>query len=148
MQHSGSLPGFRATIARYIDDKLTVIVLTNSDNANPGAIALGVAETYIPGLIPPRTVAQVDPKILDAYAGQYQPNAVVTVTIARAGDKLTLQPSSSPDKQELLPEGENSFFNSGNRNLTYSFVKNEKGQVTHLVIQNAGREVARAPKIK
>ena len=148
VQHGGSLPGFRSTIARYVDDKLTVIVLTNADNANPGAVALGVADTFIPGVIPQRTVAQVNPKLFDAYIGQYQPNAVVTLTISREGDKLLLQLSTSPDKQELLPESETSFFNSTNRNLSYSFVKDEKGQVTHLVIQNAGREVARVKKIK
>ncbi len=148
VQHGGSLPGFRATITRYLDDKLTVIVLTNGDNANPGAIALGIAESYIPSLIPQRTVAKVDPKVFDAYVGQYQPNPVVTVTISREGDKLMFQQSASPDKQELLPEGENSFFTNASRHLTYSFAKDEKGQVTHLVVQNAGREVARAKKIK
>lgn len=148
VQHGGSLPGFRATIARYVTDKVTVIVLTNADNANPGPIALGIAENYIPGLIPQRTVARVDPKIFDAYIGQYQPNLAVTVTISREGDKLMFQQNTSPEKQELLPESENSFFTNANRLLTYSFAKDEQGQVTHLVVQNAGREVARAKKIK
>lgn len=148
VQHGGSLPGFRATIARYATDKVTVIVLTNADNANPGPIALGIAENYIPGLIPQRTVARVDPKIFDAYIGQYQPNLAVTVTISREGDKLMFQQNTSPEKQELLPESENSFFTNANRLLTYSFAKDEQGQVTHLVVQNAGREVARAKKIK
>lgn len=148
VQHGGSLPGFRSTITRYIADKLTVIVLTNGDNANPGPIALGIAEAYIPELIPQRTIAKVDPKIFDDYVGQYQPNPAITVTISRAGDKLMFQQSASPEKQELLPESENSFFTNANRHLTYSFAKDEKGQVTHLVVQNAGREVARAKKIK
>jgi CubicO group peptidase (beta-lactamase class C family) len=148
VHHGGSLPGFRATLARYVDDKLTVIVLTNGDNANPGGIALGVADLYIPGLIPQRTVAKVDPKIFDAYVGQYQPNPVVTLTITREGDKLMLQPSSSAAKQELLPENDANFFTNENRLLTYSFVKDEQGQVTHLVLQNSGREIARAKKIK
>jgi D-alanyl-D-alanine carboxypeptidase len=73
VSHGGSLPGFRASLARFVDDKLTVVVLTNGDNANPGAIALGVADLYIPGLIPARTVKKVDPNVFDAYVGQYQP---------------------------------------------------------------------------
>ena len=148
VSHSGSLPGFRATIARLVDDKLTIIVLTNADLSNPGSIALGIAEAYIPELNPPRTVAKIDPKIFDAYVGQYQPNAVITLTITREGNKLMFQQSASPDKEELLPENETNFFVNTNRNLTYSFVKDEKGQVTHLVVQNAGREVARVKKIK
>ena len=55
VRHGGSLPGFRAALARFLDDKVTVVVLTNGDNANPGSIALGVAGLYIPGLIPERT---------------------------------------------------------------------------------------------
>lgn len=148
VSHSGSLPGFRATIARFVDDKLTVIVLSNADLANTGAVVLGVAEAYIPELNPPRTVARVDPKIFDAYVGQYQPNSVITLTISREGDKLMFQQSASPDKQELLPENESSFFLNTNRSITYSFVKDEKGLVTYLLVQNAGREVARVKKIK
>jgi D-alanyl-D-alanine carboxypeptidase len=148
VSHGGSLPGFRAAIARYVDDKLTVVVLTNSDNVNPVLIALGVADHYIPGLIPQRMVAKLDPKIFDSYVGQYQPNPSVILTITREGDKLMLQPGSGAQKRELLPENEANFFINENRQLTYSFVKDEKGQVTHLAVQSGGREVARATKIK
>jgi D-alanyl-D-alanine carboxypeptidase len=148
VHHGGSLPGFRAALARFVDDKLTVVVLTNGDNANPSAIALGVADLYIPGLIPKRTTARVDPKILDAYAGQYQTNPSVVLTVTREGDKLMMQQGSSSEKRELMPENETSFFTNENRQLTYSFVKDEKGQVTYMALQTAGREIGRAKKIK
>jgi CubicO group peptidase (beta-lactamase class C family) len=148
VQHGGSLTGFRSSIARYLDDKLTVIVLTNSGLADPGTIALNIADAYIAGLLPQRISTRIDPKILDAYLGQYQPNPVVALTISRDGDKLVVQQSVSPDTQELLPEAANSFFTTTNRQLTYSFAKDDKGQVTHLVISNAGREVGRVAKIK
>lgn len=48
--HGGSLPGFRSYISRLVDDKLTIIVLTNSGNANPQAVVKGVAALYIPDL--------------------------------------------------------------------------------------------------
>ncbi len=149
VQHGGSLPGFRAALARFLDDKLTVVVLTNGDNANAGSIALGVAALYIPGLIPERTVAKVDPRVLDAYVGQYQPNPSSGVlTITREGDKLMAQQGSNSEKRELLPETETNFFTKEDRRSTFSFVKDEKGQVTHLVVQIEGREVGRAKKIK
>jgi D-alanyl-D-alanine carboxypeptidase len=148
VQHGGALPGFRAALARYVDDKLTVVVLTNGDNANPSSIALGVAALYIPDLIPQRAVAKVDPKVFDAYVGQYQPNPSVVLTVTREGDKLMLQQGSSAEKRELLPENEANFFTHENRLLIYSFGKDEKGQVTHLALQSEGREIARAKKIK
>jgi len=148
VHHGGSLPGFRAELARFVDDKLTVIVLTNGNNAEPDETALGIAAFYIPGLIHERTVAKIDPKLLDAYVGQYQPNPSAGVlTVTRDGDKLMAQQGSS-DKRELLPETENKFFTKEDRRSTFSFVKDDKGQVTHLVVQVEGREIGRAKKIK
>jgi hypothetical protein len=147
VSHGGSLPGFRASIMRFVNDKLTVVVLTNSDNANPGSIAIGVADLYIPGLIPQRIAAKVDPKVFDIYAGQYQPNPSVVFTVTREGEKLMVQQGST-EKRELVPETESNFFMPGNRELTYSFLKDEKGQVTHMVVTRAGREVGRAQRIK
>jgi D-alanyl-D-alanine carboxypeptidase len=148
VQHGGSLTGFRSSIARYLDDKLTVIVLTNSGLADPDTIALNIADAYIAGLLPQRLSTKIDPKTLDAYLGQYQASPVFTLTISREGGKLLVQQSVSPDKQELLPEAANSFFTTTNRLLTYSFAKDDKGQVTHLVISNTGRELGRIAKIK
>jgi len=148
IHHGGTLPGFRAELSRFLNDKLTVIVLTNSDSANPREIALDVAEFYIPNLIPTRTAVKIDPKIFDAYVGQYQatPSAVLTVT--REGDRLMAQQGSG-EKWEWLPESEVNFFaKGGNRRQTFSFVKDEKGQVTHLVVLIEGREIGRAKKIK
>lgn len=149
VHHGGTLPGFRAEIARFVDDKLTIVVLANGNNAEPDAMALDVAALYIPNLIPERTVAKVDPGILDAYVGQYQANQSAVLTVTREGDKLMARQGSSSEKREWLPESEVNFFaKGGNRRQTFSFIKDEKGQVTHLVVQIEGREIGRAKKIK
>ena len=49
VHHGGSLPGFRAEMTRFPDDRLTVIVLTNADGGAPAEIAAGVARIYFPG---------------------------------------------------------------------------------------------------
>ena len=146
VNHGGSLPGFRAQLARFIDDKVTVVVLTNGDNANAGGIAIGVANFYIPGLIPNRKVATVDPKIFDSYVGQYQPDPSATLSITREGDKLMIQQGQG-GKQELSPESETNFFIKDAPRPTYSFIKDASGQA-YLVVIVEGREVARAKKIK
>lgn len=148
VRHGGSLPGFRAEFVRLADDKLSIVILANGDNANLGPIALGIAGSYIPGLIPKRVAAKIDPKIFDAYAGQYQPNPSTILTIAREGDKLMLRQGSDAEKRELLPESETDFFTTDNPRLTYRFIKDEEGQVTHLTLRVEGREVGRARKIK
>lgn len=47
VHHGGSLPGFRAEMARFPNDSITVIVLTNADGARAGDIAEGVARVYL-----------------------------------------------------------------------------------------------------
>lgn len=51
--HSGAREGFRATIQRYPDFDLTVIVMTNLAQSLPEALALGVAGLMEPRLTPP-----------------------------------------------------------------------------------------------
>jgi CubicO group peptidase (beta-lactamase class C family) len=51
VSHGGSLPGFRSAFLRFVDDKLSVIVLTNEDGADPKKIALGIANQYLPGIV-------------------------------------------------------------------------------------------------
>jgi CubicO group peptidase (beta-lactamase class C family) len=45
--HGGSWQGFKSHISRYVDDKLTVVVLINQADANPGPITDHVAEMYL-----------------------------------------------------------------------------------------------------
>ena len=39
VSHGGGIPGFSTDISRFVDDKLTVIVLANSDQGNAGSLA-------------------------------------------------------------------------------------------------------------
>ncbi|PYI86368.1 MAG: serine hydrolase [Verrucomicrobia bacterium] len=48
VEHSGAnITGFKTTFMRFVDEKLTIIVLTNQRTANPGNIAVGVAKLYL-----------------------------------------------------------------------------------------------------
>jgi CubicO group peptidase (beta-lactamase class C family) len=68
IEHGGSWQGFTDTICRYVDDKLTVILLTNldSEHSNPDKIAHQVAGFYIPALKPPpppKPIADTEPQV-------------------------------------------------------------------------------------
>jgi CubicO group peptidase (beta-lactamase class C family) len=60
IEHGGAWQGFKSHIARYVDEKLTVVVFANLAQANPGKIAHGVAAIYNPELAPPRPKAIED----------------------------------------------------------------------------------------
>ncbi|HEU4510109.1 MAG TPA: serine hydrolase domain-containing protein [Pyrinomonadaceae bacterium] len=146
VNHGGSLPGFRAQYTRFVDHKISIAVLTNGDNANAEAIAIGVANFYIPGLIPERVVAKVDPKVFDGYTGVYQGEQSATLSVTRDADKLMIQQGTG-EKRELSPESETVFFVKDAPRSTYSFIKDAGGQAL-LVIHQDGKEVWRGRKIK
>lgn len=45
--HDGAWQGFKSAIARYVDDQLTVVVLANLEQADPGKIAEHIADLYL-----------------------------------------------------------------------------------------------------
>jgi CubicO group peptidase (beta-lactamase class C family) len=57
VSHSGGIHGFSTHIARFVDDKLTVIVLMNSGRSDARTLANAIAGHYLPGV----TLASVKP---------------------------------------------------------------------------------------
>lgn len=50
IQHGGGIDGFSTQVSRFLDDKLTIIVLTNSDGGRAEKVANEVAALYVPAL--------------------------------------------------------------------------------------------------
>lgn len=69
--HSGAhVTGFQTYHVRYLDDDLSVIVLTNSGSGDPARIAARVAGTFVAELAPPpppatRPIEDRDPKVTE-----------------------------------------------------------------------------------
>lgn len=59
VQHSGGTPGFSSLIYRFIDDKLTIIILTNHSDTIIDQLAIDIAGICLPALKRPE--AKVDP---------------------------------------------------------------------------------------
>jgi CubicO group peptidase (beta-lactamase class C family) len=51
VEHQGAWQGFKTTISRYVDDKLTVVVLANLDGAQELPLVDHVAEMYLSGKV-------------------------------------------------------------------------------------------------
>jgi CubicO group peptidase (beta-lactamase class C family) len=51
IEHEGAWQGFETEISRYVDDQLTVVVLTNLAEARPNNFADHVAEMYLSGTV-------------------------------------------------------------------------------------------------
>ncbi len=82
-----------------------------------------------------KTPVKVDSKLFDAYAGKYEFVTTGIVTISKEGDRLFLQ-GELGRKSELIPKSENEFLHR-NQLMRFTFVKNNAGQVTHLIRRNS-----------
>jgi hypothetical protein len=90
VEHDGAWQGFTSMLARYLDDGLTVVVLTNLDSQHswPNGIARVVAGMVEPALMPaPRQVIADDrPPLTQALWNRLRPlMAGDAVTVAADG---------------------------------------------------------------
>lgn len=145
VSHGGGINGFNTYLARFPVEKVTVVVLRNIDGGSPGPgkISNDLAALLFGEKLEP-TIAKVDPKIYDAYVGEYQlaPNFILAVR--RNGDRLITQ-ATGQGEIEIFPESETKFFPKV-MEAKLTFVKDESGKVTHLILQQNGEH--KAVKIK
>lgn len=66
-RHSGSWQGFKTSYARFIGDDLSIIVLANLDQANPGRILEGIAALIDPALAEPESesIEDAEPQVTE-----------------------------------------------------------------------------------
>ena len=149
ISHGGNINGFATSIARFPDDRVTVVVLSNVESASSGKVANDLAAIVFGAayeLPRERKEIAVDAKILEKYVGQYkiEPNIVITVTLENG--KLFGQVATQP-KFGLLAESETKFF-SKEFNALVAFTKDAQGQTTGLTLSPGGSGNIPAQKIK
>jgi CubicO group peptidase (beta-lactamase class C family) len=146
--HNGQTGGYHSFIGFDQKARKGIVVLSNASNdIDDIGRHLLVGQYPLANFTAPkeRKAITLDPKVLNAYVGEYQlaPNFVITVT--RAGDHLGLQATGQP-RFELFAETETDFFLK-NIDAQITFVKDNKGQVTQLVLhQNHVDQAARKTK--
>ena len=140
IRHGGGWQGFSTHIARFVDKKLTVIVLANLANAPADEIVNGVAGLHDPDLaIAERTAVAIDPKLLDAYAGEYDLAPGLVLTLSREGDRLWMQ-ATGQRRAELFAESETAFFLK-DADVQLTVVRDASGKVTHLIVRQGGFDI-------
>src|SRR5882724_484074 len=135
IEHGGGIEGFNTYLAYYPDDKLTVIVLGNLNGGAPGEIAgklASVAHGEKVVLPSERKEITVSPKILEAYVGTYELAPTFSIVITLEGNQLVSQ-ATHQSKIPLFAESETKFFPKA-FDAEMEFFKNDKGEVTHLIL--------------
>ena len=140
IHHGGGINGFATEILRYPEQQMCVVVLSNVLPVNPGRIAHDLAAIAFgePHEQPrARKVAEVNPKVYDAYVGRYELEPKVIATIARERDRLLLQLTDQP-QVEMFPESETIFFLKV-VDAMVTFIKDDQGKVSGMVIHQGYR---------
>lgn len=83
-----------------------------------------------------RKAITLDPGTYDAYVGQYELSPDFVITVRREKNGLSLQATDQP-KFEIFAESQTKFFLTV-VDAQITFVKNEKGEVSHLILHQNG----------
>jgi len=92
-----------------------------------------------------RKFVAVSPKILDSYVGDYQIAPGFVLSITREGERL-LGRATGQGQTELQAESETSFF-VRDANAVITFAKDATGKISHLTLQQGGRDM-KAKRVK
>ncbi len=149
--HSGGINGFNTYMARFPAERATFIVLSNLENSTPTTqIETRLARLALADKIVMPAAAKIDAQLLARYVGRYEldpklGNIVFDVTAD--GGELLIKPSHS-DRHKFVALSETEFldFDDGG-DVRFIFQKDEKGEVTGVLIRNVRPADALARKL-
>jgi len=135
--HNGGTGGYRAFCGFIKEQEIGVVVLSN---INIGADDIGfhiLDSSYALKTI--KEEVRVGADILDTYAGQYKFDKDGTViAVSRKGNRIVTEfPGQVP--LAFFPESETKFFMK-EASITLTFIVDEGGEVTALVLHQSGRD--------
>ena len=146
IEHGGGIEGFNTQLSYYPDDKLTIVVLANQNTGATGDIASKLA-ALVHGdqvvLAGERKEVAVSYAILQTYVGTYELAPGFDIVMTVEGGQLMTQATGQP-KFPVFAESETKFFLKL-VDAQLEFVKNDKGEVTQVILHQGGRD-AKAPK--
>ena len=135
--HAGSIPGFLSINDLYPDDRLTVIVLSNTETAPAQKIARDLAALHLGRYAAPETIVLED-VILDRYVGSYRLGPRAFLTVARDGAGLSAQATGEP-ALPFVPESDRTFV-SRVADTRLTFETEPDGRPTGIVLHRDGRD--------
>ncbi|MFO7865747.1 MAG: serine hydrolase [Candidatus Aminicenantes bacterium] len=142
ISHGGGINGFQSNMARFVDDDICIIVLSNIIPAPVSEItkdlaAIALGEPY--DLPEKRTAIELPEEILERYVGEYQlaPDFILSVT--QEGTRIFTQ-ATGQQRVEIYPSSETEFFLTVVK-AEIHFILDDNGAVTGLVLHQDGRKM-------
>ncbi|MDV2986757.1 UNVERIFIED_CONTAM: serine hydrolase [Methylobacteriaceae bacterium AG10] len=139
--HAGSIPGFLSINDIYPDDRLTVIVLSNTETAPAQKIARDLAALHLGHYEAPEAIVLED-VILDRYPGTYRLGPRAFLTVAREGRGLSAR-MDGPGLREpafpFVPESDRTFV-SPVADMRLTFETEPDGTPTGVILHRDRRD--------
>lgn len=141
--HGGNTLGFTANIARYIDEDLTIIILTNNGYYDIIALTNTLASIALnkdyemPEIL--KEIEIDDEDLYDSYMGKYEFLSGTYMDIFKIKDKLYAQVTGQ-SAFEIFPQTNNKFF-AKIVDARIEFINNDKGEVTELIFEQLGMRI-------
>ncbi|HUA81684.1 MAG TPA: serine hydrolase [Dyella sp.] len=142
--HNGGIEGFASQYLYLPRQKVTVVVLANSDsrNPNPRAIARQLAALAIGDPYRHFEDATLDPRALNALVGSYEIQGDSRHAISLDSGRLYIQRASGP-KQQLMPAQGDILYYAHDGTDYFHVVKSKDGRVIALDFYPDGLSAAR-----
>ena len=151
LSSNGGIEGFVTHIARYPDEQIAIIILMNisvsiGDKIGIDLAAILFSESY--ELPKKRTAITLDPAAYQAYVGQYKfapspslPSSALDLvfTVTTESQRLFTQ-LTGQDVVEIFPESSTQFFLKV-VDAQITFVTDDEGRVSHVVLHQDGRDM-------
>lgn len=142
ISHSGGLNGFLTQLAYFPDEKLSVVMFTNTSEPEIMFDPNRIAEAFLWHKMDKQTAmieSSVKPKNLQQYAGRYDLAGVGVLTVTTEGDRLYSQLTGQA-KYEIFPSAEDEFFWKVVI-AKIKFSKDDKGEITQAMLYQNGQEL-------
>ncbi len=165
--HTGHGPGWQNYTVTYPDKGIGIVLLSNSDNFE--SVAQEILEKAIGDVITPfgwlgyipfdpskpkaspppdPVIIEVDPAILETYAGSYGMGSTVVIPIKFESGRLWLRSRDGESWERLYAETEASFLVKEDETYRFEFIRDMSGNVTALRLWIQGVPLLVAHKVE
>jgi serine-type D-Ala-D-Ala carboxypeptidase/endopeptidase len=142
LEHNGMTGGYHAYLALIPDQKIGVVVLSNTATmkiTELGGLVRRVASGEEVKPPPRRKMVAVDPETLKSYAGFYAITPQFGLAVTAEDGKLWVEPTGQP-KLQVFPESKTKFFFRVVE-AEIMFEPDDDGNVDRLILRQSGREL-------
>jgi D-alanyl-D-alanine carboxypeptidase len=149
--HNGGIPsGYESELAYYPDDRVQIVLLTNTLNTPP-AVTLGnleraLAVAHLHLTMPKAPDLALTPADLAHYTGTYATQGI-TAEVTINGTHLHVRVAGGVDAN-LLAQGNDRFVLDGHTDVQYAFTRGADGTATRIDVVKDGSKLATLERVR